>query len=71
LAIDKLGPYTAKGSGALMIGVAGGAVIPWLQGVAADMLGGWEMTWIIVALCEIYLIYYAFAGHKVKEEIAA
>ncbi len=71
LAIDKLGPYTAKGSGALMIGVAGGAVIPWLQGVSADMLGGWELTWMIVALCEVYLIYYAVAGHKVKEEVAA
>ncbi len=71
LAIDKLGPYTAKGSGALMIGVSGGAVIPWLQGVSADMLGGWELTWIIVALCEVYLIYYAVSGHKVKEEVAA
>ncbi len=71
LAIDKLGPYTAKGSGALMIGVAGGAIIPWLQGVAADMLGGWELTWIIVAVCEVYLIYYAVSGYKVKEKIAA
>ncbi|MCK5788295.1 MAG: MFS transporter [Chlamydiia bacterium] len=67
LAIDKLGAYTAKGSGALMIGVAGGAIIPWLQGVAADMIGGWELTWIIVAVCEVYLIYYAVAGHKIKE----
>ncbi len=67
LAIDKLGAYTAKGSGALMIGVAGGAIIPWFQGVAADMIGGWELTWIIVAVCEVYLIYYAVSGHKIKE----
>jgi FHS family L-fucose permease-like MFS transporter len=67
LAIDKLGAYTAKGSGALMIGVAGGAIIPWIQGVAADMIGGWELTWIIVAISEAYLIYYAISGHKVLE----
>ena len=67
LAIDKLGAYTAKGSGALMIGVAGGAILPWLQGVAADLLGGWELTWIIVAICEVYLMYYALSGYKVKE----
>ncbi|WP_044201888.1 MFS transporter [Flammeovirga sp. OC4] len=64
LAIDKLGPYTAKGSGALMIGVAGGAILPWLQGVSADALGDWQMTWGIVILCEAYLVYYALVGYK-------
>jgi len=65
LAIAKLGSYTAKGSGALMIGVAGGAVIPWIQGISADIIGGWHFTWIIVVLCEAYLVWYALAGHKV------
>jgi len=67
LAIDRLGVYTAKGSGALMIGVAGGAVIPWLQGVSADLIGGWELTWIFIAVCELYLVYYAVSGYKIKE----
>ena len=67
LAIDKLGVYTAKGSGALMIGVAGGAIIPWLQGVSADLIGGWELTWIFIAICELYLVYYALSGYKIKE----
>ncbi|AZQ62375.1 MFS transporter [Flammeovirga pectinis] len=64
LAIDKLGPYTSKGSGALMIGVAGGAILPWVQGVTADAIGGWDMTWIIVALCEAFLLFYAVSGYK-------
>ncbi|OHX65274.1 MFS transporter [Flammeovirga pacifica] len=67
LAIDKLGPYTAKGSGALMIGVAGGAILPWVQGVSADALGSWQETWFIVVLCEAYLIYYALIGYKPQE----
>ncbi len=68
LAIEKLGAYTAKGSGALMIGVTGGAIIPWIQGVFADFIG-WEYTWFIVALGELYLIYYAIRGHKIKENL--
>ena len=67
LAIAKLGAYTAKGSGALMIGVAGGAVIPWVQGISADIIGGWHFTWIIVVLCEAYLVWYALSGHKVTK----
>lgn len=63
LAIDKLGPYTSKASGALMIGVAGGAVIPWIQGITADFTG-WQATWVIVILCELYLVWYAVSGHK-------
>ncbi|WP_044210695.1 MFS transporter [Flammeovirga sp. OC4] len=69
LAIHKLGSYTAKGSGVLMIGVAGGAILPWVQGIMADALGGnWQWTWIIVVLSEAYLLFYALNGSKVQSE---
>lgn len=68
LAIDKLGKYTSKGSGALMIGVLGGGVLPLVQGILADSFGGdWSLTWVLVALSELYLLYYALFGSKVKE----
>lgn len=67
LAIEGLGRYTSKGSGALMMGVVGGAILPFIQGVTADAIGAWDLTWIIVVLGEIYLLYYALIGHKVKE----
>ncbi|SUB77734.1 L-fucose permease [Porphyromonas macacae] len=66
LAIDKLGKYTSKGTGVLMMGVVGGAVLPLLQGLTADMMG-WQWTWIIVVAGEAYLLYYAMAGYKVKQ----
>ncbi len=67
LAIDKLGKYTSKGSGTLMIGAIGGAILPLLQGISADAMGGnWKWTWIIVIVGEVYIFYYAIAGHKVK-----
>ncbi|GAA4835365.1 glucose/galactose MFS transporter [Algivirga pacifica] len=64
LAIDGLGIYTSQGSGLLMIGVFGGAVLPFFQGVFADMLGGFQWTFWIVIAAEAYILFYAIAGHK-------
>ena len=67
LAIEGLGRYTSKGSGALMMGVVGGAILPFTQGVFADVLGSWHWTWALVIVGEIYLLYYALHGYKVKQ----
>lgn len=67
LAIDKLGKYTPQGSGALMMGVVGGAILPFLQGILADALGSWELTWLLVIAGEAYMLYYALVGYKVKQ----
>lgn len=70
LALAKLGPYTAKASGILMIGVVGGGVIPFLQGILADILGGnWRETWWLVVAGEFYILYYGCIGYKVKQSI--
>lgn len=66
LAIDKLGKYTSAGSGALMMGIVGGAILPFAQGIIADAMG-WHWTWVIVLLGEAYILYYALAGYKVKQ----
>ena len=67
LAIDKLGKYTSAGSGALMMGIFGGAILPFAQGILADSLGSWHFTWVIVLVGEAYLLYYAVVGHKVRQ----
>lgn len=68
LALDKLGIYTSKASGILMIGVVGGGVIPLLQGILADMLGGdWRWTWWFIIGGELYILYYGWSGYKVKK----
>lgn len=67
LAINRLGKYTSLASGALMVGVLGGALLPLLQGILADAMGGeWRWTWFIVIVGELYIIYYALIGSKVK-----
>lgn len=68
LAIDKLGKYTSKASGVLMIGVVGGGILPFLQGVFADCLGGhWRWTWALVVVGELYILYYALKGYVVRQ----
>ncbi len=70
LALDKLGIYTAKASGALMIGVVGGGVIPLLQGILADTLqGDWRWTWWLVVAGEIYILYYGLSGYKAQSAL--
>lgn len=66
LCVNKLGKYTSKASGVFMIGVLGGAFIPLLQGGLADAFS-WRWTWILVIISELYILYYAVSGSKVKQ----
>ncbi|MDE6206530.1 MAG: MFS transporter, partial [Muribaculaceae bacterium] len=69
LAVKGLGKYTTIASGVFMIGVFGGAVLPLLQGVCADMLGGaWRQTWWIVVACEAFILFYALVGSRPRKE---
>lgn len=67
LAVKDLGKYTTIASGVFMIGVVGGAILPLLQGICADVLGGWRQSWWIVVACEAFMFYYALYGSRVKE----
>lgn len=66
LAINKLGNYTNQGSGYLLMGVAGGAVIPWAQAYLADIFGDWKITFLFIAACQAYMLFYALVGSRVK-----
>ena len=68
LSVNKLGKYTSVASGVFMIGVIGGSLLPLFQGIFADaMQGAWRWTWSIVFLGELYILYYALWGSKVKQ----
>lgn len=63
-----LGKYTSVASGVFMIGVVGGAVFPLLQGVMADAASGWRWSWVIVLTGELFMLYYASRGSRVRAE---
>jgi MFS transporter, FHS family, L-fucose permease len=63
LGIAELGPLTSKGSGILMAAAVGGAIIPVLQGAIADEIGV-HHSFILPALCYLYIAFYGFYGSK-------
>jgi len=68
LSISKLGKYTSVASGVFMIGVIGGSLLPLFQGIFADaMQGAWRWTWTIVFIGELYILYYALWGSRIKQ----
>lgn len=67
LAIKDLGKYTPQGSSLLVMSVLGGAIVPFLQGALADVLGGYHYSFFIPLLCYIYLVYYGLSGYKVRK----
>ncbi len=66
LAITGLGKYTKQGAALLIVGIAGGAVLPkiWAALGANESIGFQKAFWILVP-CYLFILYFAFAGHKV------
>ncbi len=63
LAAEGLGKYTPAASGIFMALVCGGGILPFVQGLAADLVGFIQSYWVIIAaLC--YLLFYALVGSK-------
>jgi len=61
LAVRGLGSLTSKGSGLVCQAIVGGALIPLVQGVAADSIGI-QLSFIVPMLCYIYIGWYALRG---------
>lgn len=64
LAIRGLGPLTEEGSGLLIMSIAGGALV-FIQGDIADKFGI-QWAFLVTAACELYVLYYALWGYRVK-----
>lgn len=64
LAINKLGRFTKIGSALLIMGVAGGALLPLVYGAIADTSNRQIAYWIILP-CYVYILFYAARGYRV------
>ncbi|WP_085535001.1 sugar MFS transporter [Massilibacteroides vaginae] len=65
LALDGLGRYTKDGSGLLIMGLCGNAILPLVYGALADVYDVKLAYWVLFP-CYLYLVYYAFKGHKIR-----
>jgi FHS family L-fucose permease-like MFS transporter len=63
LAVQGLGSLTSKGSGLVCQAIVGGALIPLIQGFAADSIGI-QLSFIVPMLCYFYIGWYALNGSK-------
>jgi glucose/galactose transporter len=65
LSLTDLGKYTSVGSALLIMGIAGGAVIPLVYGHFAETNSNQSAYWIMVP-CYLYILFYAIKGHKLR-----
>jgi glucose/galactose transporter len=69
LAIADLGRFTKIGSSLLIMGIAGGALLPLLYGYLTDVFNS-RLAYIILIPCYLFIWYYAVAGHKLRRHAA-
>ena len=64
LAIKGLGNYTSQGSSLLIMACVGGAIVPLVQGLLADLTQNLQWSYIIPIFCYGYVFYYGAKGYK-------
>jgi len=65
LAIEGLGKFTKLGSAFLVMGIAGGALLPQAYGWLAPKSGPSIAFFCIVAPCYAYILFFALKGHAI------
>ncbi len=63
LGIEDMGPLTGRASSLMIMGIAGGALIPVGQGWLADHIGI-HHAFVLPLLCYAYVVFYGFKGSK-------
>ena len=64
LAIHGLGRFTQTGSALLVVGIAGGAVLPKIWASLGERVGFQDAFWIMVP-CYLFILYFATYGYKI------
>jgi len=65
LALNGLGKFTKRGSSLLVMGIAGGAVIPLVYGRLVDMYSA-QSAYCILLPIYLFILYFATLGHKIR-----
>lgn len=66
LALAGLGRFTKIASSLLIMGIAGGAIIPLAYGALADKVNAQQAYWIMVP-CYLFIFFYATMGYKIRK----
>jgi MFS transporter, FHS family, L-fucose permease len=66
LALEGLGKYTGTGSALLIMGIAGGAILPLSYGFFAETSGNSQTAYWVMLPCYVFILFYALKGHKLR-----
>lgn len=66
LALADLGKHTPQGSAILIMGIAGGALLPLAYGGLSDLLTS-QTAYLVMVPCYLFILYYALSGHKKRQ----
>lgn len=70
LTIEGLGRFTKTGSALLVVGIAGGAVLPKIWASLGERPGiGYQHAFWIMVPCYLFILYFAISGNKVGKTV--
>ena len=69
LGTKGLGKFTGAASGIISTAIVGGALVPVLQGFIIDHVG-LMISYVIPAVCYVYIVFFATRGYKADEKPA-
>ncbi len=67
LGVERLGKFSEEGSSLLVMGIAGGAIIPLMMGALINEIG-LQKIFFIPLLCYVVIIFYGLAGSRINKE---
>uniref|UniRef100_UPI003217B9DA glucose/galactose MFS transporter n=1 Tax=uncultured Draconibacterium sp. TaxID=1573823 RepID=UPI003217B9DA len=65
LALADLGKFTKAGSSLLVMGIAGGGLLPLMLGFLKDLSSYQQAYWLLLPIY-LYFLFYAIKGHKIR-----
>lgn len=66
LALADVGRFTKAASSLLVMGIAGGAIIPLIYGALAGLWSE-RFGYLVLIPCYVFILYFAIAGHKIRK----
>lgn len=66
LALADVGRFTKAASSLLVMGIAGGAIIPLIYGALAEEWSPQTAYWIMIP-CYLFILYFATRGYKIRK----
>ncbi len=65
LAIEGVGQFKSQASSLLVMAILGGALLPPLQGLVADVTHNLQLSFIVPLIAYAYVAFYGAIGHKI------